>query len=103
MDTCNSLNYGQMMLCHSHSGFTDLPIPEYSSLISNLAEVIPKEMLLVGKPVIQIPWNGSFASEDGFWYPVREMVEDGDYFLADHIIAIVSLGKINNTSFKILL
>ncbi|XP_051870659.1 peroxisomal N(1)-acetyl-spermine/spermidine oxidase-like [Pristis pectinata] len=66
----------------------------FLKLISNMVEVIPKEKLLLKKPVKQILWNGSFASEDGSQYPVRVMCEDGDYLLADHTIATVSLGHL---------
>ncbi|XP_078089540.1 peroxisomal N(1)-acetyl-spermine/spermidine oxidase-like [Mustelus asterias] len=64
----------------------------FLKLISNLVEVIPRESLLLEKPVKQIQWNGSFESEDGSLYPVRVLCEDGDQILADHIIVTVSLG-----------
>ncbi|XP_078419485.1 peroxisomal N(1)-acetyl-spermine/spermidine oxidase-like isoform X2 [Cetorhinus maximus] len=70
----------------------DLNYPRlFLKLISNLVEVIPRENLLLEKPVKQIQWNGSFESEDGSLYPVRVVCEDGDYILADHVIVTVSL------------
>uniref|UniRef100_UPI00398EABA8 peroxisomal N(1)-acetyl-spermine/spermidine oxidase-like n=1 Tax=Pristiophorus japonicus TaxID=55135 RepID=UPI00398EABA8 len=64
----------------------------FCKLISNLVEVIPREKLLLEKPVKQILWNGSFKSEDGTHYPVRVVCEDGEHILADHIIVTASLG-----------
>ncbi|XP_067848266.1 peroxisomal N(1)-acetyl-spermine/spermidine oxidase-like [Heptranchias perlo] len=64
----------------------------FLKLISNLVEIIPREKLLLEKPVKQILWNGSFESEDGSLYPVRVVCEDGDHILADHVIVTISLG-----------
>ncbi|XP_067847375.1 peroxisomal N(1)-acetyl-spermine/spermidine oxidase-like [Heptranchias perlo] len=64
----------------------------FPSLLQKLLEIIPREKLLLEKPVKQILWNGSFESEDGSLYPVRVVCEDGDHILADHVIVTVSLG-----------
>ncbi|XP_072342019.1 peroxisomal N(1)-acetyl-spermine/spermidine oxidase-like isoform X2 [Scyliorhinus torazame] len=63
----------------------------FPSLLQKLLEVIPKEKLLLEKPVKQIQWNGSFQWEDGSLYPVRVVCEDGDQILADHVIVTISL------------
>ncbi|XP_038640472.1 peroxisomal N(1)-acetyl-spermine/spermidine oxidase-like isoform X2 [Scyliorhinus canicula] len=72
----------------------------FPSLLQKLLEVIPKEKLLLEKPVKQIQWNGSFQWEDGSLYPVRVVCEDGDHILADHVIVTISLGclKASNQS-----
>ncbi|GCB68401.1 hypothetical protein scyTo_0012279, partial [Scyliorhinus torazame] len=72
----------------------------FPSLLQKLLEVIPKEKLLLEKPVKQIQWNGSFQWEGGSLYPVRVVCEDGDQILADHVIVTISLGclKASNQS-----
>ncbi|XP_051880320.1 peroxisomal N(1)-acetyl-spermine/spermidine oxidase-like isoform X2 [Pristis pectinata] len=64
----------------------------FPTLLQKLLEAIPREKLLLKKPVKQILWNGSFESEDGSMYPVRVVCEDGDHILADHVIFSISLG-----------
>ncbi|XP_038640503.1 peroxisomal N(1)-acetyl-spermine/spermidine oxidase-like isoform X2 [Scyliorhinus canicula] len=64
----------------------------FPKLISSLKEDIPREKLLLEKPVKQIQWNGNFESYDGSTHPIRVVCEDGDSFLADHVIVTVSLG-----------
>ncbi|XP_067847380.1 peroxisomal N(1)-acetyl-spermine/spermidine oxidase-like [Heptranchias perlo] len=66
------------------------------ALLQKLLEIIPREKLLLEKPVKQILWNGSFESEDGSLYPVRVVCEDGDHILADHVIVTVSLGHLKS-------
>ncbi|XP_048393056.1 peroxisomal N(1)-acetyl-spermine/spermidine oxidase-like isoform X2 [Stegostoma tigrinum] len=77
----------------------DLNSPRlFLKLISNLVEEIPREKLLLQKPVKHIQWNGSFESETGKLYPVRVVCEDGDHILADHVIVTVSLGYLKEAA-----
>ncbi|XP_059843727.1 peroxisomal N(1)-acetyl-spermine/spermidine oxidase-like [Hypanus sabinus] len=73
----------------------------FPNLLQKLLEAIPREILLLKKPINQIQWNGSFESGDVSMYPVRVVCEDGDHILADHIIVSISLGclKANGQSF----
>ncbi|XP_078263386.1 peroxisomal N(1)-acetyl-spermine/spermidine oxidase-like [Rhinoraja longicauda] len=64
----------------------------FPDLLQKLLEVIPREKLLLKKPVQQILWNGSFESEDRSLYPVKVVCEDGGHILADHVILTISLG-----------
>ncbi|GCB68403.1 peroxisomal N(1)-acetyl-spermine/spermidine oxidase-like [Scyliorhinus torazame] len=64
----------------------------FPKLISCLMEDIPREKLLLEKPVKQIQWNENFESCDGTTHPIKVVCEDGEFFLADHVIVTVSLG-----------
>ncbi|XP_074400616.1 peroxisomal N(1)-acetyl-spermine/spermidine oxidase isoform X4 [Zonotrichia albicollis] len=71
----------------SHSG--------YSSLAERLLSDLPEGTVLLNKAVRTIHWQGSFREEGdggGRVFPVRVECEDGDVFLADHVIVTVPLG-----------
>ncbi|KAL9846689.1 peroxisomal N(1)-acetyl-spermine/spermidine oxidase [Geothlypis trichas] len=67
----------------------------YSSLAERLLSDLPEGTVLFNKAVRTIHWQGSFREEghDGSRvFPVRVECEDGDVFLADHVIVTVPLG-----------
>ncbi|XP_027548876.1 peroxisomal N(1)-acetyl-spermine/spermidine oxidase [Neopelma chrysocephalum] len=66
----------------------------YSSLSERLLSALPEGTVLLNKPVRTIRWRGSFREEgdDSRDFPVRVECEDGDAFLADHVIVTVPLG-----------
>ncbi|XP_029818461.1 peroxisomal N(1)-acetyl-spermine/spermidine oxidase-like, partial [Manacus vitellinus] len=66
----------------------------YSSLSERLLSALPEGTVLLNKPVRTIRWRGSFREEgdDSRDFPVRVECEDGDAFLADHVIITVPLG-----------
>uniref|UniRef100_A0A8B9PHV8 Amine oxidase domain-containing protein n=1 Tax=Apteryx owenii TaxID=8824 RepID=A0A8B9PHV8_APTOW len=66
----------------------------YSGLPDRMLSALPEGTVLLNKPVRTIWWQGSFR-EDGDMekeFPVRVECEDGDSFLADHVIVTVPLG-----------
>ncbi|KAM8806394.1 peroxisomal N(1)-acetyl-spermine/spermidine oxidase [Eudromia elegans] len=65
----------------------------YSSLPERMLAALPEGTVLLEKPVRSIRWQGAFR-EDGRSraFPVRVECEDGDCFLADHVIVTVPLG-----------
>ncbi|XP_062435928.1 peroxisomal N(1)-acetyl-spermine/spermidine oxidase isoform X2 [Rhea pennata] len=66
----------------------------YSSLPDHMLSALPEGTVLLNKPVRTIQWQGSFR-EDGDTekeFPVLVECEDGDSFLADHVIVTVPLG-----------
>ncbi|XP_014166421.1 peroxisomal N(1)-acetyl-spermine/spermidine oxidase-like, partial [Geospiza fortis] len=67
----------------------------YSSLAERLLSDLPEGTVLFNKAVRTIHWQGSFREEGddgGRVFPVRVECEDGDVFLADHVIVTVPLG-----------
>ncbi|RMC11812.1 hypothetical protein DUI87_11938 [Hirundo rustica rustica] len=66
----------------------------YSSLAERLLSDLPEGTVLLNKAVRTIQWQGSFREEgdDARVFPVRVECEDGDVFLADHVIITVPLG-----------
>uniref|UniRef100_UPI00398F8CF1 peroxisomal N(1)-acetyl-spermine/spermidine oxidase-like n=1 Tax=Pristiophorus japonicus TaxID=55135 RepID=UPI00398F8CF1 len=70
----------------------------FPSLLQKLLDDIPRDKLLLEKPVKQILWNGNFESENGSHYPVRVVCEDGEHILADHVIVTISLGCLKANS-----
>ncbi|NWW72768.1 PAOX oxidase, partial [Climacteris rufus] len=66
----------------------------YSSLSERLLSDLPEGTVLLNKAVRTIQWQGSFREEgdDARVFPVRVECEDGDAFLADHVIVTVPLG-----------
>ncbi|XP_072786952.1 peroxisomal N(1)-acetyl-spermine/spermidine oxidase isoform X2 [Taeniopygia guttata] len=66
----------------------------YSSLAERLLSDLPEGTVLFNKAVRTIQWQGSFREEgdDARVFPVRVECEDGDVFLADHVIITVPLG-----------
>lgn len=75
----------------SHSGYSSLPDRVLSSL--------PEGTVLLNKAVRTIQWRGSFHEEgdQARDFPVRVECEDGDAFLADHVIVTVPLGEDTST------
>ncbi|KAF1462802.1 Peroxisomal N(1)-acetyl-spermine/spermidine oxidase, partial [Spheniscus demersus] len=66
----------------------------YSSLPDHMLSALPDGTVLLNKAVRTIRWRGSFHEEgdEARDFPVRVECEDGDAFLADHIIVTVPLG-----------
>ncbi|XP_025896451.1 peroxisomal N(1)-acetyl-spermine/spermidine oxidase isoform X2 [Nothoprocta perdicaria] len=66
----------------------------YSSLPDRMLAGLPEGTVLLNKAVRTVRWQGAFR-EDGRAqreFPVRVECEDGDSFLADHVIVTVPLG-----------
>lgn len=68
-------------------------------MAERLLSDLPEGAVLLNKAVRSIQWQGSFREEgDGARvFPVRVECEDGDVFLADHVIITVPLGEDTNT------
>ncbi|XP_026707659.1 peroxisomal N(1)-acetyl-spermine/spermidine oxidase isoform X2 [Athene cunicularia] len=66
----------------------------YSSLPDRMLSALPEGVLLLSKAVRTIRWRGSFHEEgdEARDFPVQVECEDGDTFLADHVIVTVPLG-----------
>ncbi|NXE15362.1 PAOX oxidase, partial [Lophotis ruficrista] len=66
----------------------------YSSLPDRMVSALPEGVVLLNKAVRTIRWRGSFREEGDELrdFPVRVECEDGDAFLADHVIVTVPLG-----------
>ncbi|XP_035185514.1 peroxisomal N(1)-acetyl-spermine/spermidine oxidase [Oxyura jamaicensis] len=66
----------------------------YSSLPNRMLAALPGGTVLLNKPVKTIQWQGSFCEKGDVAriFPVRVECEDGDSFLADHVIITVPLG-----------
>ncbi|XP_061857846.1 peroxisomal N(1)-acetyl-spermine/spermidine oxidase isoform X2 [Colius striatus] len=66
----------------------------YSSLPQCMLSGLPEGTILLNKAVRTIHWQGSFREEGDKArdFPVRVECEDGDAFLADHVIITVPLG-----------
>lgn len=68
-------------------------------MAERLLSDLPEGTVLLNKAVRTIQWQGSFREEgdDARVFPVRVECEDGDVFLADHVIVTVPLGEDTNT------
>ncbi|NXY92454.1 PAOX oxidase, partial [Alcedo cyanopectus] len=66
----------------------------YSSLSDRMLSALPEGTVLLNKAVRTIQWQGSFHEEgdNARDFPIRVECEDGDTFLADHVIVTVPLG-----------
>uniref|UniRef100_A0A8C5QBB1 Amine oxidase domain-containing protein n=1 Tax=Leptobrachium leishanense TaxID=445787 RepID=A0A8C5QBB1_9ANUR len=64
----------------------------YESLVNQIKSPLPNDTVLFNKTVKTIQWNGTFQGSDSRIYPVQVQCEDGDTFVADHVIVTVSLG-----------
>ncbi|NXW65711.1 PAOX oxidase, partial [Eurystomus gularis] len=66
----------------------------YSTLPNCMLSALPEGTVLLNKAVRTIQWQGSFHKEgdDARDFPVRVECEDGDTFLADHVIVTIPLG-----------
>ncbi|XP_053548172.1 peroxisomal N(1)-acetyl-spermine/spermidine oxidase [Bombina bombina] len=73
----------------------------YESLINSIKSTLPGDIFKLNKAVKNIHWNGSFEDSSSRSYPVQVKCEDGDTFVADHVIVTVPLGflKEQNASF----
>ncbi|XP_050816155.1 peroxisomal N(1)-acetyl-spermine/spermidine oxidase [Gopherus flavomarginatus] len=66
----------------------------YGGLPDCMLTSLPKESVLFHKPVTVVRWGGSYQeeSQEGRTFPVQVECEDGERFLADHVIITVPLG-----------
>ncbi|NWJ00190.1 PAOX oxidase, partial [Crypturellus undulatus] len=66
----------------------------YSSLPERMLAALPDGTVVLNKPVRTIRWQGAFREDSDLQqvFPVRVECEDGDSFLADHVIVTVPLG-----------
>uniref|UniRef100_A0A8C5WGC0 Amine oxidase domain-containing protein n=1 Tax=Leptobrachium leishanense TaxID=445787 RepID=A0A8C5WGC0_9ANUR len=64
----------------------------FESLVTQIKSALPNDTILFNKTVKTIHWNGAFQGSDARIYPVQVQCEDGDMFVADHVIVTVSLG-----------
>ncbi|NXS56348.1 PAOX oxidase, partial [Brachypteracias leptosomus] len=66
----------------------------YSSLPDRMLSALPEGTVLLNKAVRTIRWQGSFHEEgdNARDFPIQVECEDGDTFLADHVIITVPLG-----------
>ncbi|KAH1168422.1 hypothetical protein KIL84_003905 [Mauremys mutica] len=65
----------------------------YGGLPDCMLTSLPKESVLFHKPVTAVRWGGSYReeSQEGRTFPVQVECEDGERFLADHVIITVPL------------
>ncbi|XP_068114123.1 peroxisomal N(1)-acetyl-spermine/spermidine oxidase-like [Hyperolius riggenbachi] len=95
-----SLNH--VALC-SYGEFKTLPgrdctIPKgFESLVNRMKENLPDDTVILNKAVKKIKWNGCFKDGDTV-YTVEVQSEDGDTFMADHVIVTVPLGFLKKRS-----
>lgn len=97
-EACNSMyefSLSQLSLYTPLEGpfFNSLGHKGYQAILDILIGQLPPNSLLCHKPVQCIQWErtpgqGTKTSE----YPVKVLCEDGEDFLADHVIITVSLG-----------
>ncbi|XP_037352765.1 peroxisomal N(1)-acetyl-spermine/spermidine oxidase [Talpa occidentalis] len=66
----------------------------YQGLTDRLAASLPADALALNKPVKTIHWQGTFREPEspGDTFPVLVECEDGDRFLAHHVVVTVPLG-----------
>ncbi|XP_038266826.1 peroxisomal N(1)-acetyl-spermine/spermidine oxidase isoform X2 [Dermochelys coriacea] len=66
----------------------------YGGLPDCMLTSLPKESVVFHKPVTVVRWGGSYReeSQEGQTFPVQVECEDGERFLADHVIITVPLG-----------
>ncbi|CAM4580953.1 peroxisomal N(1)-acetyl-spermine/spermidine oxidase isoform X1 [Lepidochelys kempii] len=66
----------------------------YGGLPDCMLTSLPKESVVFHKPVTAVRWGGSYReeSQEGRTFPVQVECEDGERFLADHVIVTVPLG-----------
>ncbi|KAM3912604.1 peroxisomal N(1)-acetyl-spermine/spermidine oxidase-like [Leptodactylus fuscus] len=64
----------------------------YESLVNHIKAPLPDGTVILNKPVKNIHWNGAFRDNNSDVYPVKVQCEDGDSFVADHVIVTVPLG-----------
>ncbi|XP_030059047.1 peroxisomal N(1)-acetyl-spermine/spermidine oxidase [Microcaecilia unicolor] len=66
----------------------------YESLIEHMLKSLPKDIVLLEKPVKTIHWKGCFRGQtpQEQTFPVQVECENGETFTADHVIVTVPLG-----------
>ncbi|XP_063814681.1 peroxisomal N(1)-acetyl-spermine/spermidine oxidase-like [Pseudophryne corroboree] len=64
----------------------------FESLVDHIKAELPNDTVLLNHAVKSIHWNGSFQGSDSRVYPVQVQCEDGNTFVADHVIVTVPLG-----------
>ncbi|XP_056387205.1 peroxisomal N(1)-acetyl-spermine/spermidine oxidase-like isoform X1 [Hyla sarda] len=75
----------------------------FESLVNRIKAPLPDGTVLLNKAVKGIHWNGSFHGDNSQVYPVKVQCEDGDSFLADHVIVTVPLGFLKKRSVDLLI
>ncbi|XP_075697944.1 peroxisomal N(1)-acetyl-spermine/spermidine oxidase [Rhinoderma darwinii] len=74
----------------------------YESLVNHIKAPLPDGTVVLNKAVKSIDWNGSFHGGNSHVYPVKVQCEDGDSFVADHVIVTVPLGFLKKRSLDFL-
>nr|XP_033798755.1 peroxisomal N(1)-acetyl-spermine/spermidine oxidase [Geotrypetes seraphini] len=66
----------------------------YESLIEQMLKSLPKDIVLLNKPVKTIHWKGCFRGQtpQERTFPVKVECDNGETFTADHVIVTVPLG-----------
>ncbi|KAM5140461.1 peroxisomal N(1)-acetyl-spermine/spermidine oxidase-like [Mantella aurantiaca] len=64
----------------------------FESLVNRIKANLPNDSIILNKAVEKIFWDGSFQGNDSHVYPVKVQCEDGDTFVAEHVIVTVPLG-----------
>ncbi|XP_073416807.1 peroxisomal N(1)-acetyl-spermine/spermidine oxidase-like [Dendrobates tinctorius] len=64
----------------------------YESLVNQIKSPLPNGTVILEKAVKSIHWDGSFHGDNSHVYPVKVQCEDGDSFVADHVVVPVPLG-----------
>ncbi|XP_053306604.1 peroxisomal N(1)-acetyl-spermine/spermidine oxidase-like [Spea bombifrons] len=70
----------------------------FESLINQIKSPLPNNTILLNKVVETVHWNGSYQGNDSRTFPVMVACEDGDTFVADHVIVTVPLGFLKERS-----
>lgn len=67
----------------------------YQGITDRLLASLPQDTVVFNKPVKTIHWRGSFqdAACPGQRFPVLVECEDGDSFVAHHVLVTVPLGE----------
>lgn len=75
--------------------FVCVPPSGFQGLTDHIMASLPKGIVLFDKPVKTIHWGRSDLEEGspGRLFGVQVECEDGEKFLADHVIITVPLGK----------
>lgn len=70
----------------------------FESLVNHIKAPLPSDTVILNKAVQSIHWDGSFHGDSSHVYPVKVQCEDGDSFVADHVIVTVPLGFLKKRS-----
>lgn len=70
----------------------------FESLVNHIKAPLPSDSVILNKPVKSIHWDGSFHGDSSHVYPVKVQCEDGESFVADHVIVTVPLGFLKKRS-----